>query len=127
MNKQKQDIDSLSRELLKKSILKPESPGFDQRLMWKIENSPQPAKWNVIDSNIRRGRFFLVMAIACFIATSAILGEFLQDYFSKIEADVKITASFIFYSGLALSSLLVLYYFDKLVYALTSFKKWSLS
>lgn len=127
MNKQKQDIDSLSRELLQKSILKPESSDFDKRLMWKIESSPQPARWNAIDRNIKKGRFFLALAIVCYIATTAIVGEFLQDYFAKIETDLRNTAGYMVYGGLALSLLLVLYYLDELLYALNSSKKWSLN
>ena len=127
MNEQKRDIDSLTRELVQKSILKPESSDFDEKLMGKIQGSPQPARWHLIGKSIRKGRLYLVLAICCFVATAGVIGEFLHEYYSKVDADLRITAGYIFYSGLGLSLLTVLYYFDKLLQTSISSRKWVLN
>ena len=127
MNQQKKDIDSLSRELLSKSLLKPESADFNEKLMQKIELSSSPAKWNSNGKNMRKGQFYLLIAVCCFIATIAIIGEFLQGYDTQEDFVSSITINYIFYGGLGLSMLLVLYYFDKLMQALMSNKKWVLN
>jgi len=126
MNNKKQDIDSLSRELLKKSIVRPESSDFDKILMEKIQISPSPTIRNSNAKNIQKGWLFLIVAVICVLTTAAIIGEFSTGYYHQASIALRITINWVFYGGMALSIPLVLYYFDSLLQAMISNRRQNL-
>lgn len=119
MKMDQQKIDEHTKELLQKSILKPASPDFDDRLMQKILLSPTTPQLN---GNVsRRAWIFLIFTIVSFLFSAQIAGQYSAGYFDEINEILRITVNFVFYGGLSLFIPLVLYHFDALVQ--TSFLK----
>ena len=115
MKKNNQDIDKLTRQLLKKSMQKPSKINFDDVLMEKILHSPTPPRLTSNGSTTKKAWIFLVIAIGCFLITALVIGEFLGNYFTEVDALFQLTANYAFFGGLALFIPLVLYHFDALI------------
>ena len=129
MNNERQDIDRLSKELLKKSIVRPDSSDFSEQLMKKVFLAPSPGKWKTNRGIIRKAWFFFVIAVICLLTTAAIVGKFSEGYYEHFNIPLTITINYVFYGGMALSILLLLYYFDSLLQFVVSNSKknWSVS
>jgi len=115
MNKEHQDINKLTKELLKKSIQKPASSDFNDQLMDKILLAPSPAKLKSNGRNVKRAWLFLIVAVACFLVSTLIIDEYFGGYFEDISTQFRLIVNYVFYGGLALFIPLVLYHFDSLM------------
>lgn len=115
MNKNHQDIDWMTRNLLKKSIQKPESTDFDDQLMGKILRAPSPVKAKSNGNITKKAWFFLIVAVFCFMTSTLILGILSEGYFNNISTLFSVTINWVFYGGMILFIPLVLYYFDALL------------
>ena len=94
MDKRKEDIDQITRNLMKKGLVKIPSPDFSDRIMKQILAGSPEVKKSV--NNLKKAWFFLGIAIImlpfAFIFTSEIvrryftqIHEFLAEYFVIIQ------------------------------------------
>lgn len=116
MNKDHQDIEKITKGLLRKSLLRPSTPDFDDLLMNKIQSSPLPVKQHIAGNSLKKAWQFLLLAVICFIGSLLILSGYSGSYYSDISGLLEVTANYILYGGMALFIPLVLYHFDSLIY-----------
>lgn len=115
MNREYQDFDKLTRDLLKKSLQAPATSDFDDQLMEKIILLPSPAKAKSNGNTIKKAWLFLTVALVCFIVSIMVIGQFSGGYFTDIGAIFSVILNYVIYGGLVLFVPLVFYHFDALV------------
>lgn len=115
MNRENQDIDKLTRDLLKKSIQIPATSDFDDQLMEKILLLPSPAKLKSNGNSIKKAWLFLTIALVCFLVSIMVIGQFSGGYFKDMSAIFSLIQNYVLYGGLVLFVPLVFYHFDALV------------
>lgn len=115
MKKEHQDIDRLTKELLKKSIQKPSTADFDDVLMDKIMLAPPPARLSSNGNNVKKAWMFLMIAVVFFLLSVLVIDKFFGGYFTDISVQFRMTVNYVFFGGLALFIPLVLYHFDALM------------
>lgn len=115
MKKDQKKIDTQTKELLKKSILKPSSLDFDDQLMQKIFDAP--ASTSVKSNGYITGKawIFLVFAVVLFLFSVQIIGQFSAGYFEDLDLSLSIGLNYVLYGGLILFIPLVFYHFDVLI------------
>ena len=84
MNKDQPDIERITKGLLKKSLLTPSSPDFDDLLIKKIQNTPFQLKQNVANNPVKKAWQFLILAVFLFIGSLFILDFYSDMYFSDV-------------------------------------------
>ncbi len=115
MKKSISDIDKLTKELLSKSLLKPASSDFDDKLMNKILLAPSPARLNSNRNNTRKAWIFWIIAVVFFLISVLIMATFSGGYYNDVSNLFKLTFTYVSYGGMALFIPLVLYHFDALI------------
>ncbi len=115
MNDGHNDIDKLARELLNKSLVKPVSSNFDDRLMDKIRLAPAPSAIRSNGKSIKKAWIFWMMAVAFLLISVLIVANNMGSYFSDARDLFRVTIIYILYGGLALFIPLILYQFDALI------------
>lgn len=99
---ERKDINKLSGELLKKSVLKPESPDFNDQLMKKIMVLPKHEFANANKKLFRNGWKFLVLALSLLLVSLTIISNLPMDTSEEISRLFVATRMYILYGGLAL-------------------------
>ncbi|MCG8307834.1 MAG: hypothetical protein MI975_10630 [Cytophagales bacterium] len=117
MKKKQQNIDKQTRDLIRKSVLKPTSPNFDALIMQKISLVPRPSKVNSNGFNLRKAWILLILAITFFLSSILLISQFSVGYLKNISPSMLLIANYIYYGGIALFVPLVLYHFDALIQA----------
>lgn len=114
MKNTNQDIDKLTQELLKKSLVKPSSSDFDDQLMRRIEKAPAPKQLKSNDI-LKKAWMFLSITIVLFILSVLLMSGFGKNYFQNISVSSELILNYVLYGGLVLFVPLVLFHFDTLV------------
>lgn len=115
MKEQHEEVDQMTRSLMKRSILSPASPDFDDRLMEKIADAPAPVAVKSNGNDARKAWKFWMIAIVFLIASLFILSEFLTGYFAELSRVLTVTINYVFYGGMALFIPFVLFQLDNLL------------
>ena len=111
MNKEQQKIEDQTRNLLRKSTLKPISEDFNDHLMQQIIQSPPPLGIKLKNNYARKAWFFLGIAISCLLVSLFLIGEFSEEYFKELTVSLSITLNYVLYGGLLLFIPLILYFY----------------
>ena len=115
MKEQHEDIEKLTRDLMKRSILSPESSDFDDQLMKKITAAPAPLVLKSNGADTKKAWRFWVITIVFLIASLFIVSEFLTGYFAELSRMLTATLNYVFYGGMALFIPFVLFQLDNLL------------
>ena len=115
MKEQHEDIERMTRHLMKRSILSPESADFDDQLMQKIVTSPAPVELKPNGNDTRKAWRLWGLTIVCLIASIFIVSEFLTGYFKELSRMLTVTLNYVFYGGMALFIPFVLFQLDNLL------------
>lgn len=123
MKEQHKDLDQMTRELMSKSILKPESSDFDSRLMAQVLAATAPGSPSSNGSSTRRAWMFWMMTVVFLVTSLFIISEYLADYFTELSQALTLTVNYVFYGGMALFIPFVLFQLDNLLQVNTARKR----
>jgi hypothetical protein len=115
MSTEHKDLDKLTKELLGKSLLKPVSADFDDKLMDKIHliSSPEKLKSN---GNITKKAWMLLMVTVVIMMFSVMLTATIPgSYFTEISKMLKLIYVYLLFGGLALFVPLIFFQLDLLL------------
>ena len=114
MNTGKNDIDRLTRLLLKKGLQSPTDKDFDDKLMKMIHEAPVPVAKS-IDKLFKNGWRFLMLAFLLMISTTGFIA-YLSSGDSPVLNDLlSATRIFVLYGGVILFVPLLLWQLDALL------------
>ena len=102
MKKKRNEIDKLTEQLLKKSLLKPEHENLDEVLMQKILDLPAPASVQAKSSPIKNGWRYLILSLILLIASILIISYLSEGTYAEIGKYLAATKMYILYGGMAL-------------------------
>jgi hypothetical protein len=112
---EKNDIDKLTKELLKKSLQQPAKINFNDELMENIVRLPQHDT-NVVRKNLlNNGWKSLLLALGLFICTISIIAYLSSDISPTVEKHLVVLRNYILYGGMALFVPLLFTQFDELL------------
>jgi hypothetical protein len=115
MSTEHNDLDKLTKELLGKSLLKPASADFDDRLMDKIHLISSPAKLKS-NGNITKKAWMLLMVTVVIMMFSVMLTATIPgSYFTEISKMLKLIYVYLLFGGLALFVPLIFFQLDLLL------------
>jgi hypothetical protein len=100
MKKERNEIDRLTEQLLKKSMLKPEHEDFNELLMQKILDLPAPVQAN--GSLFKNGWRYLILSLILLIASIVIISYLSEGAYAEIGKYLVATKMYILYGGMAL-------------------------
>lgn len=111
---EKNDLDKLAGELLKKSLQSPADPHFDEALMKMIIASPLPSPART-DKLLKNGWRFLVLALILMISSIGIIAYLSSGDSMVMNELLMATRIYILYGGLALFVPLLFFQLDTLL------------
>jgi hypothetical protein len=115
MSTEHKDLDKLTKELLGKSLLKPASADFDDKLMNKIHLISSPAKLKS-NGNITKKAWMLLMVTVVIMMFSVMLTATIPgSYFTEISKMLKLIYVYLLFGGLALFVPLIFFQLDLLL------------
>jgi hypothetical protein len=115
MSTEHKDLDKLTKELLGKSLLKPASADFDDKLMDKIHLISSPAKLKS-NGNITKKAWVLLMVTVVIMMFSVMLTATIPgSYFTEISKMLKLIYVYLLFGGLALFVPLIFFQLDLLL------------
>jgi hypothetical protein len=115
MSTEHKDLDKLTKELLGKSLLKPASADFDDKLMDKIHLISSPAKLKS-NGNITKKAWMLLMVTVVIMMFSVMLTATIPgSYFTEISKMLKLIYVYLLFGGLALFVPLIFFQLDLLL------------
>lgn len=115
MKEKREDIEKLTRDLMKRSILSPESADFDDQLMQKISEAPAPIALKTNGSDAKKAWRLWMITIVFLIGSLFIVSEYLAGYFTELSRMLTVTLNYVFYGGMALFIPFVLFQLDSLL------------
>jgi len=115
MNENHNEFDKMTRELLGKSLLKPSSVDFNDRLMEKIRLAQPSFRQNADNGIINKAWRYLWIALVCMLASIALVAKFSGGYFTGNSLLTNLTFSYILYGGMMLLVPVVFYQLDALI------------
>lgn len=115
MKNEHKDLDRLTKELIAKSLLKPASADFDDKLMDKILLAPIPGKLKFNVNNAKRAWIFLMVAVVFMLFSVTIAATIPAGHFTEISNVLKHTYTYMLFGGLALFVPLILFQLDLLL------------
>jgi type IV secretory pathway TrbL component len=112
---EKKEIEKMTGDLLKKSLLKIESPNFDDELMQKILEQPKPVVIQSSAKLFKNGWRFLILSFALLLLTIAVISYLTTGYSTDIEKFLMAIKMYVLYGGLALFVPLIFTQMDTLL------------
>lgn len=100
MKKERNEIDKLTQQLLKKSLLRPEHENFDEVLMHKILDLPAPVQEK--RSLFKNGWRYLILSLILLITSILIISYLSEGAYVEIGKYLVATKMYILYGGMAL-------------------------
>ena len=115
MTQDQNGLEKMTKELIGKSLLKPVSADFDDRIMKKIQMATPVARLSSNGNTAKKAWRYLGIALACMLVTIALIAKFSGDYAANLSLLTNLTFTYILYGGMMLLVPLVLYQFDALI------------
>ncbi len=115
MNTNHNESDKITRELLSKSLLKPSSVDFNDRLMDKILLTKPSVIPRTNNNIIGKAWSYLWIALVCMLASIALIAKFSGGYYTGNSLLSALTFDYVLYGGMMLLVPVILYQFDSLV------------
>ncbi len=114
MNTGKNDIEGLTRELLKRGLQRPADKDFDEKLMKMIHEAPVPVATGA-DRLLKNGWRFLMLAFIMMISTVGFIAYLSSGDSPVLNQLLSATRIFVLYGGIALFVPLLLWQLDALL------------